>query len=563
MSDIRHTPHRLDLSASARYLGVDEATVHALSAAGYLQPVTEGELFYAEADLKAFLARNADNGAGNFVLDDSDAGDPQSLLEALDGQSDEMARRAFDIFAAAFPEARGWSVTEQARFIEQANNRFEAILAVTGQGAAVDEALVGDLQDVGAAAAWAGSPLPHLLAILRISRDLVVQTAVELAEERGRHWGLALSLLLTRILPAMDRLTDALAQGYWAAQVSREEELRDRYQHVLETSSNGVFEVDLDGQIQYANPSLGAILGRPVEDINGVPLAEVVVPADPADTVEWLMSEAPGQRRLTVVRRDGGRRVLRVQTTPRHHLDELVGFQGVVEDLTVALDLEADKNEFLDLVTRDLRAPLATLLAQGANLEAHAQELPSEQVARMGGAIRGMAERISRLADDLHDVSRLQSEKLVLSLRAVDLARTVHHALASVPNADGVDVRISPGVEVLADARRLEQVIANLVENGLAHGGPPVVVSAEPPAAGKIQVTVSDQGPGVDPALERNLFTRARGTAPAVVPEGSRGSGFGLALVRGLVEAMGGSVNYERAVRGSRFIVTLQQPRHG
>jgi PAS domain S-box-containing protein len=533
---------------------------------------------FALADLKAFVARNADNGAGNFTFEDNEVGDPQSLLEALDGRSEEMARRAFDIFAAAFPEARAWSLSEQARFIDQAANRFEAILAVTGQGSAVDEALVGDLQDVGAAAAWAGSPLPHLLAILRISRDLVVQTAVELAEQRGRHWGLALSLLLTRILPAMDRLTDALAQGYWAAQVSREEDLRDRYQHILETSSSGVFEVDLDGRIQYANPSLGTILGRPVEDLQGALLSEVIVPVDPSVSLEPLMSTSPGERRLTVVRQDGARRVLQVRTNPRLHLDDVVGFQGVAEDLTVALDLEADKNEFLDLVTRDLRSPLATLLAQGANLEAHADELPADQVARMGGAIRALAERISRLADDLHDVSGLRSPRLVLNPRAVDLARVVRDALASVPNADGVDVQVPPGVGVLADARRLEQVIANLVENGLVHGAPPVVVSVEPPSGGRIRVTVTDHGTGVDPSLERNLFTRAGGRTPpgsaaaggaaagGAAAGGSRGSGFGLALVRGLVEAMGGTVAYEplgQPGHGARFVVTLRQPRRG
>src|SRR5205807_9043343 len=166
-----------------------------------------------------------------------------------------MARRAYDIFAAAFAAAAGWSMGEQLRFIEQARKRVEAILAVTSQGGEVDEALVGDLKEVGASAAWVGSPLPQLLVILRISRDLVVQTAVEVAEERGRHWGLALSLLLTRVLPAVDRLTDAVAQGYWEAVVKREEESLARYESVVETSSDGVFEADLDGRIQYANPS--------------------------------------------------------------------------------------------------------------------------------------------------------------------------------------------------------------------------------------------------------------------------------------------------------------------
>src|SRR5437764_12484768 len=206
------------------------SAVEARVGAGSLAPASEGmqgpEL--PLSDIKAFLARNADNGSGNLFDLEPDNVDPQDLLDALDGKSEEMARRAFDIFATVFPEATGWSISEQAKFIDQAKGRFEASLAVTGQGAEVDEALVGDLQDVGAGAAWAGSPLPQLLVILRISRDLVVQTAVELAAERGRHWGLALSLLLTRVLPAMDRLTDALAQGYWAATLGREEEARAR-----------------------------------------------------------------------------------------------------------------------------------------------------------------------------------------------------------------------------------------------------------------------------------------------------------------------------------------------
>jgi hypothetical protein len=219
VADLVGDPHHIDISVAARYLELDEQAIRALSAVGYLRPTDAAGPAFELADLKAFVARNADNGSGNIPNVEEDVG-PQVLLDALDGRCDEMARRAFDIFAAAFPEAQRWSLSEQARFIDQARNRFEAILAVTGQGSAVDEALVGDLQDVGAAAALSGSPLPHLLAVLRISRDLVVQTAVELAEQRGGHWALPLSLLLTRVLPAMDRLTDALAQGYWAARLA-------------------------------------------------------------------------------------------------------------------------------------------------------------------------------------------------------------------------------------------------------------------------------------------------------------------------------------------------------
>ncbi|GAC1518248.1 MAG: hypothetical protein NVS1B12_10720 [Acidimicrobiales bacterium] len=568
MSELRHTPHHFDLAGAAGYLELDADGVNALVAAGYLpRPTPEG---FALGDLKAFVARNADAGTGTTFPTLDPPGDarfdppgdegPQELLDALDGRSDEMARRSFEIFCGVFPEAKTWPLARQANFVTQSRGRFEAILAVTGSGSVVDEALVGDLQDVGAAAAWSGSPLPQLLTVLRISRDLVVQTAVELAEERGRHWGLALSLLLTRVLPAMDRLVDALAQGYWAAIVGREEELRDRYQHVVETSSNGVFEVDLDGLIQYANSSLGVILGRRPAELMGLTLRDVIVPLDPAVSIEPLMTDVPGAYQQLAVRRvDGVRRILEFRTGARYRFDEVVGYQGVVRDVTAAHDLEADKNEFLALVTRDLRAPLATILAQGANLEAHAAELPADQVARVGAAIRGQAERIARLADDLYDVSRLESAQLALSVRSVDVAGVVHAALASVTARDQVEVKIPFGVEAMADPRRLEQIVANLVENGLSHGAPPVTVELQGAADGKVEIAIVDHGAGVAPALVEALFSGLR-TLPNPDRDGSRGTGVGLTLVKGLVEAMGGSVVYEPAPEGgARFVVTLPQ----
>src|SRR4051812_46900233 len=340
------------LPQAASMLQLPISAVEAMVGAGYLVPADEGSQVpeFPLSDIKAFLARNADNGSGNLFDFEPGNVDPQDLLDALDGKSDDMARRAFDIFATVFPEASGWSISEQAKFIDQAKGRFEAILAVTGQGAEVDEALVGDLQEVGANAAWSGSPLPQLLVILRISRDLVVQTAVELAEERGSHWGLALSLLLTRVLPAMDRLTDAIAQGYWSAILGREEEARARYENVVEHSSDGIYEVDLDGRIQYANPSLAIILGRTLDQIEGRSIGDVIVPLDPGSSIEALMSEPAGgsaRLQMTVARPDGVRRVLDVRTQPRRVDNELVGFQGVLQDVTTSADLEADKNEFL------------------------------------------------------------------------------------------------------------------------------------------------------------------------------------------------------------------------
>ncbi|HEX2039044.1 MAG TPA: ATP-binding protein [Acidimicrobiales bacterium] len=555
----------LTLSEAADYLNVSVDAVRSLADAGYLRALSNGHgSGFPLVDLKAFLARNADNGSGNLLAFDADAADPQALLEALDASAEEMARRSYEIFAGVFPEAADWTDDEVERFVEQSRGRFEAILAVTGQGVEVDEALVGDLQEVGASAAWEGSPLPQLLVILRISRDLVVQTAVELAESRGHHWGVALSLLLTRVLPAMDRLTDSLAQGYWAAVVGREEERKARYEHVVEHSSDGVYEVDLEGCIQYANPSLAPILGRRLEDLEGAMLSDVLLPLDPAVSVADLISpdaEHASPVQLEVLRLDGVRRVLDVRTHPRTVDGELTGFQAVVRDVTTAHDLEADKNEFLRLVTNDLRTPLTMILGLGATLESHSEELPPERIRRMGGSIRGQAERIARLADDLYDMSRLESNELLLAPRPVDLAQVVDAALASVGNSSDVRVAVPDGVTVLADARRLEQVVANLVENALEHGAEPVTVELVALDDVSIEVAVTDSGEGVPPTLVPTLFSRLR-TLSRPNRDRSRGTGLGLSLVKGLIEAMGGRVWYERADEGgASFHLTLPTPR--
>ena len=558
--------HELSVEEAAAMLGLPVVAVAGLAVAGFLEPSAidraSGHPFFTISDVKAFQARNADNGSGFLAFSGEARADPQELLAALDGESEDMARRAFDLFAQVFPEAKRWDLGEQQRFITQARSRFEAILAVTAAGAEVDEALVGELQDVGADAAWSGSPLPQLLVVLRISRDLVVQTAVELAEARGGRWGLALSLLLTRILPAVDRLTDSLAQGYWAAMIGKEEDARARYQHVVEASDNGIFEVDIDGHLTYANPALERLIGRSFAEVAGEHLTDVLRARGPSAGPSALLGPEPSRAQLDVARADGVPRIVDLRVVPRFSDGGLVGHQGVVRDITSATNLERDKNEFLQLITYDLRQPLTAVLGMAATIESHIGELPEEQVVRIAGQVRRQAERMARLADDLHDVSRLEAQSLLLNTRPVQVLAAAEAAVIAVADRHAdVVLELPADLEVEADARRLEQVLANLVENALVHGAPPVRLAlGGVDASGRVVVTVSDAGPGVSEALRPTLFDGVR-TLGRASRDKRRGSGLGLALVRGLTEAMGGRVWYEAVDGTSTFCLALVIPK--
>jgi PAS domain S-box-containing protein len=466
-----------------------------------------------------------------------------------------MARRALDIFQSVMPEASIWTAEEQQRFVEQSTARFEAILAVTRAGNDVDGSLLDDLREVGASAAWAGSPLPQLLVVLRISRDLVVQTAVEIAETRGQGSTQALALLLTRVLPALDRLTDALAQGYWAAVIGREETDRARYEHVVEQSSDGIYELDLTGRLSYANPSFQAMVGQSLLELEGARLEHMfqVLGDSGAEALARLDSvsvDNGGEAEATfeALRADGVRREFHVVTFPRTQDGQIVGYQGVVQDVTGVREAERARHEFLAMVTQDLRSPITTILGLGVTLEAYAEELSAERIRRTGASIRRQAERISRVADDLYEVSRLETHSLRLTLRPTDVLGAVDAALSALDDPSGVEVEVPEGVEVLADGRRLELIVASLVENALTHGAPPVQVEAWEESDG-VDLVVTDAGPGVPAAAVPTLFTRP-------------GSGIGLFLARGLAEAMGGRVAWEPGPggQGSTFRVHLRRP---
>jgi K+-sensing histidine kinase KdpD len=213
------------------------------------------------------------------------------------------------------------------------------------------------------------------------------------------------------------------------------------------------------------------------------------------------------------------------------------------------------KTALLRSVSHDLRTPLTSIIAAGAALDSPSAS--AEERHELSEAVVDEGQRLSRLLENLIDVSRLESGGAEPRREPVDLAGVLEAARGSI-GAGHAQVRLALDEELPAldaDAAQLERAFANLIENAVRHGGDNPVLIRSRASAGRLVVRVVDQGPGI-PEPER-----ARVFEPFYRREGSGGSGLGLAIAKGFVEANGGEIEVESVPgQGSTFVVSFVAP---
>lgn len=220
---------------------------------------------------------------------------------------------------------------------------------------------------------------------------------------------------------------------------------------------------------------------------------------------------------------------------------------GQATELEVARRSEELKAALLDSVSHDLRTPLSTIRATAGTLADPALDLPLAERRAMAAEIDDEAERLSRLVGELLDMSRVEGGALQPSLEAMPVSEIVLPALQRARQSLGrrpVKSFIPDELPAVAvDQVLAEQVLDNLIENVARHAD--VGASLRIMAAldgGSIRLTVEDAGPGVPAEALPHLFEKFYRVPGARTPA-RRGTGLGLALVRGMVEAMSGSVD--------------------
>jgi signal transduction histidine kinase len=221
--------------------------------------------------------------------------------------------------------------------------------------------------------------------------------------------------------------------------------------------------------------------------------------------------------------------------------------------------LDRDRSDLVATVAHELRSPLTGVKGFVQALLNRWDKLNDEQKRLMLRTVQSDSERLSRLIAELLDIARIDTGRLSLYPRPVDVATLLGRVVESVRVATTRPVRLVVADDlpkVLADPDRFTQVFTNLVDNGIRHGAGTVTVevSSWPSDAerrpGGVHIVVLDEGEGIAPEMRRRVFTKFWTSRQ------SGGSGLGLYLVQGLVRAHGGEVRIEDVVpHGARIAV--------
>jgi two-component system phosphate regulon sensor histidine kinase PhoR len=233
-----------------------------------------------------------------------------------------------------------------------------------------------------------------------------------------------------------------------------------------------------------------------------------------------------------------------------------------VRDVTEVRRAAASRRDFVANASHELRTPIAAIHAAAETLLDGAADSPDD-ARHFASIIARHGSRLARLTEDLLDLSRIESGQWPILLAAVLVepvalgALELHRGKAS---ERGVTMRceLPPRFWARADARALEQVLVNLVDNAVKYTreGGSVIVRGERTSRERVTISVIDDGPGIERHHLPRLFERFYRVDPGRSRE-QGGTGLGLAIVKHLVQAQGGEVGIESGPGGSRFWIRL------
>jgi two-component system CheB/CheR fusion protein len=335
------------------------------------------------------------------------------------------------------------------------------------------------------------------------------------------------------------------------------EEARAWLEAILANMSDAVLVVDGAGTPVLTNAAYQRTFGVPgvtLLDEHGQPL-----PLEAAPRQRAARGESFGME-LTLAAEDGARRWFEASGQPfRGADDRRRGGVVVVRDITER-SLQRMQEEFVATISHDLRTPLTAARAGLGLVEASVADRLRPDEGQLVSNARRNVERLGLLIDDLVTFNQLQSGTLEAERAPLDLRAVVTGAVAAVESlirekGQTLEVTLRRALPTVGDARRLEQVLVNLLGNAYEHTPPGTRIAVSGRVAdGEVVVTVADNGPGIPTERLEEIFGRTRARNGA--------SGLGLLISRRLTELNGGRLWVESPPEGGiAFHVALPRRR--
>jgi PAS domain S-box-containing protein len=361
-------------------------------------------------------------------------------------------------------------------------------------------------------------------------------------------------------------------EGKVLARTAEVATLARRSEAVISAVGDGIYGVDRDGAVTFANPAAEAVLGYPAEELVGLP-AHAVLHATRPDGSTYPWAECPLAVALrtgeTVISdreeyraKDGRFLPIELTASPLIEDGRIQGAVVAFRDITKRREVDRMKDEFVSVVSHELRTPLTSIRGSLGLVSSGALGELSPKAARMIAVAAESTDRLTRLINDILDIERIESGSMPMERTVTDVRGLVATAVQELqPVAAAAEVHLVTHAEeayVEADSDRITQTVTNLVSNAVKFSKPgDVVVVRASVEARDVVVSVADQGRGIPHDKIEVIFERFQQVDSSDARQ-KGGTGLGLAICKGIIEKHGGRIWAESTIGvGSVFRFTL------
>lgn len=388
--------------------------------------------------------------------------------------------------------------------------------------------------------------------------------------DRPRQWT---NFELELLQHLADQIGIAIAQAQLLAQeVQQRQALTDSQaelramSNALESAVEGISRLDVQGRYLMVNPAYAKMVGYQPEELIGREWQLTIHPEDREQTqaaYQQMLQHGKAEVEARALRRDGS--VFDKQVVMVKDYDNQRQFGGhycFMKDISDRREIERMKDEFVSVVSHELRTPLTAIRGALGLLAGGVLQLNLEKAQRMLDIAVNNTDRLIRLINDILDIERIESGKVILNKQVCDAAKLMTQAIEEVRLlAEKAEVKLSSSplsARLWADPDRIIQVLTNLLSNAIkfSSANSPVWLTATLQAE-QILFQVQDRGRGIPADKLEAVFGRFQ-QVDASDSRKKGGTGLGLAICRSIVQHHGGQIWATSTLGvGSSFYFTL------